>query len=541
MSILSAILEPRSLENPTTSLADPDEWLYDALGGGKSDSGIRVNSETALTYAAVWRAVNLVAGSVAKLPCVLYRRSGVGKERAADHPAYRLLKHKASPGMHVFFFKFALMLWALLRGNGYAYIVRRGDGAPVELLPMSAAVTYPVRLNGVLFYRSRVNNQDKNIPAENVFHLRGLTKDGIEGISTITKARESLGLGMAAHKYGRIFFANNARPDVVLKHPGVLSDTASKRLSTSWSAAHGGLDKSHRPAVVEEGTEVTLLSMSNEDAQFLQTRKFEIREVANWFGVPAHKLGDDAKTSHASLEQENQSYLDEALDPWLVAFESEAWDKLLTRKEQDQDSHVIEFLRQALVRANLQARGIYYRTAVMGGWMSPDEVRSRENQNPIPDGLGDIYFRPLNMAIAGEEPAPEPPPPEPPPPEPPPPEPEPDPDADAASLDAHRRALAAVLVRMCRRLNTHADKARKRQDLKPWLAERMERDHRPVIIAALEPSLAAAAAACGPCPDAAHAADALLEQARSSLAKRALADSDAAALAAALLSPTQEA
>lgn len=492
MSVINWVMG-RSLENPTTSLADPANWLSDAVGGGASDSGITVNSSTALTYSAVWRGVNLVARDVAKLPCVIYRRVGGGKERATDHPTHNLLAYKPNTDMTAFSFKAAVMHWALLKGNGYAYIVRRGDGRPVELWPLSAERTYPVRENGMLWYVTTVENEQRKIPARDMFHVRGITTDGVTGISVVEKARDSFGLGMAAHKYGRIFFKNSAKPPMVLEHPNQLSDPAKKTLRDSWLAMHQGLDNAHKVAVLEEGMKVHEFGISNEDAQFLETRQFEIREVANWFGVPPHKLGDTTRTAYASLEQENQAYLDDALDPWLVAYETEAWDKLLTQEERDSGDYVVEFLRNALVRANLQARGAYYQTAIQGGWMSPDEVRAKENENEQPGGIGRVYYRPLNVALADEngltylkntdtKPAPasettqgeqgEPQNPA---------------QSNTAALGALELAFTDAARRMHKRIMLHVERAQKRGELARWLGESMRNEHSETVREAFEP------------------------------------------------------
>lgn len=417
--VLGAPAEGRaSLENPSTPLSNPDEWLYEALGARKSASGVRVNRETALTYAAVWRGTNLISRDVGKLPLVIYKRQGEGKARAPEHAAYNLLRRKPNQYMTAFVFRQTLQAHVLLRGNGYAYIFRRGDGTPLELLPLNPDSTYPVRENGVLMYITEISLtvqgqtggapvvQLRKLPAADVLHIKGLSFDGLIGYDVITKARESLGLGIAMEEFGSRFFRNNAKPSVVIEHPGKLTDQAAKKLREQWNSIHSGLENAHKTAVLEEGMKLKEFSIAARNAQLIESRQFQIREVANWFGVPPHKLGDTTRTAFASLEQENQSYLDDALDPWLVNWEEECWDKLLTEEEKAGDTHVIEFMRHALVRANLADRGIFYSAALSAGWISRDEVRARENLNPIPDGQGQVFLFPLNMAPNGITPAP---------------------------------------------------------------------------------------------------------------------------------------
>jgi len=491
MGLLTSLFHRRSLENPATSFQDPAEWLVDLAGGGTASSGVSVNAQSALTYAPVWRAVNLIAADVAKLPLVVYKRSGIGKVRDTSHPAYRLLRHRPNREMGFFPFKQVLTGWALVRGNGYAYIRRAGNGNPVELIPLNSATTYPFRVNGILKYAVNVDGETRAVSPQNIFHIHGFGDDGIRGYSIVEKARESLGLGMAAQKYGSIFFKNGARPSVSLEHPGQLTDQALEHLKKSIRDSKAGLDNAHVAWILEEGMKLNVYSFSNEDAQFLETRQFEIREVANWFGVPPHKLGDTTRTAFASLEQENQSYLDEALDPWLVAWECEAWAKLLTKPQQDRDTHAIEFTRNALVRANMKDRGAFYNLGIQGGWLSRDEVRARENMNPLPDGEGAKFFVPLNMAVAGEEKgvtgAPQ-------------------ADQAAAADEAgaeqkgdratFEKLLFDVVDRMSRRIAKNFERARKRGE-RGWVDEAMEAEHREVIRGAFDPVVAATRAGLG--------------------------------------------
>jgi hypothetical protein len=310
---------------------------------------------------------------------------------------------------------------------------------------------------GVVFYTYlNTYNQEATIAREDMLHIRGFG-DSLEGAGVVTKARESFGLGMAAAKYGSVFFKNGARPSAVLEHPARLGEEAERTLRASWENLHtGDLENKHKIAILEEGMKLNIFQMSNEDAQFLQTRQFEIREVANWFGLPPHKLGDTTRTAFASLEQENQSFLDDSLDPWLVSWEAECMDKLLSDEEKDSDSHVIEFMRQALARANLTDQAAFYASGLQNGYMNRDEVRNRINLNPIPDGEGEKFFVPLNMGLTGEEePAPKPapaasalPPVVP--------EPEPDPqEAYSQNLPlvaAHRALVADLVARAVKRL-----------------------------------------------------------------------------------------
>jgi HK97 family phage portal protein len=359
---------------------------------------VQVNRETALTCAAVWRAVALLARDVAKLPMLVYRRLDQGgKNRDPQHPAWALLKRKSNPDNTAYVFRQALMCHALIYGNGYAWIWRDGAGRPTAMWPLDPISTEPVvQQIGGLRYRTLLDGTWFNIPAEDMLHIRGIGSAGL-GWSLIGKARELLGGYLAAAGYGAVFFKNNARPHVMIEHPAQMSEPAQKRFLTSWNAMYAGVNNAHKTAILEEGMKASILQITAKDAQMQEFMQFAVRQVANFFCVPPHKVGDVTTRTFSSLEQENQSYLDESLDPWLRTWEAECDAKLLAEAEQRSESHSCEFVREALVRANLAERYTAYNTALQGGWMSRDEIRARENLGPIPDGQGQKFFKPLNM------------------------------------------------------------------------------------------------------------------------------------------------
>lgn len=401
------IAERRSIENPSTSLSHADEWLYEAFGAEKSQSGVRVNAETALRYAPWWRGITLVSNSVAKLPLYVYKRNGENKAVDDRHPAYGLLRFRCNQElMSARTFKQTIQAHAMSYGNGYAWIRRNGDAAPQELIILNPFDVVPYRENGRLWYAVKVGDSYRRENPANVLHIRGLSPDGLVGYSVYQKARESLGEGMAAQNYGARFFRNSARPSVVIEVPGNLNADAQNEFIRQWASMHSGIENSHRTAILTNGAKVNPFSVNPEQAQFYELRKLNLVDIANWIGVPVHMVGGEGRTAYASLEQENQSYLDNTLDPWLVCWEDECREKLLTEREKSQDTHIVEFVRQALVRADIVARYTAYNIAIRGGWMNPDMVLAKENENPIPDGLGQNFFRPLELAVVGEDPTP---------------------------------------------------------------------------------------------------------------------------------------
>jgi len=466
LETLKGFWKKRSMENPATPLSAPDDWLLD-LAGGSTSSGINVNPQSAMTYAPVYRAINIISQDVAKLPLVVYRRNGEGKDKATAHPAYRVLRYQTSSTMSAFEFKSTLTADALLYGSGFAAIMRNEAGTATELIPLSPGATQEVWKGDVRSYTTVINNKEEKLTAENVLHIRALY-----GLGIVELARESIGLGMAAELYGAIFFKNNARPSAVLEHPGHLDNDARDNLRRSWEAMHGQISNSHRVAILEEGMVLKPFASTNKDSEWNDTRMLEVRNIASWFGIPPHMLADNTRTSYNSLESENQAYLDSSLDPWLVTWETECRAKLLTVSQQQRDTHFVEFNRNALVRANMEARGAYYNLAIQGGWMSRDEIRGRENLNPIPGEGGSTFMVPLNMGPASVAPVA---------------------DQEGEDLGA-REALGVILKdtlqRMAKRICTrHERAAKKPAELDAWFAGGIIDESRAVVLDALTPAL----------------------------------------------------
>ena len=466
-------------ENPTFNLNDPAAW--EALGAAPTSSGLSVTQQTALTYSPWWRGISLLAGDCGKLPLHIYRRKGDGKERDPEHPSYPLLRRKPNPYQTAFQFRRLLTGWALSRGMGCANILRTGDGRAAELWPLNPDQTYPVRANGVQYFVTHLaTGEPRKLPYENVLCIRGFGEDDLAAQSVLDVAKESLGLGLALKKWNSKFFANGARPGVLLETPNKLQEQAKKELRESWERMQGGLDQAHRTAVLDNGLKANVISFNAEESQFIESQQFTVFDVSNFLGIPPHKLGAQEGLPYNSRENADQAYLDESLDPWLVCWEEECWDKLLTEQEKEQDSHVVEFLREALIRADLTARSNYYRTALGGRpWMLQNEVRGRENLNPVPGG--DVMLDPLNMGQGGAENKPEPG-------KPPARMPPSDSRPDRALL---RPILLDAAKRMVRRVGHSAARAaRKPSEFLGWL-DALETEHAATIAEAFAPIAAA--------------------------------------------------
>lgn len=396
----------RSIHNPQIPLEQALELLS---SGYRSTSGVNITHKTVLGYPAFWRGINLIARGVAKVPVFPYRYlQPKGKELDRNHPSYRVLRIRPNSEMGPFIFKQTLQAHTLAHGNGFAAIVRRNSGDVEELLILDPQYTCAKRddKTNKLYYKTMIGNQEYEINPEDILHIRGLGYDGLTGYSVVDILRESLGLGMAMQRYGSVFFRNNARPSIALQLKGRMKDEeAIRRLRASWNTVHGGIEDSHKPAILEDGTELKTFSFNNEDAQFLQSREFELIQVANILQLPPHKLGHSVNTSYKSLEQENQGMLDDCYEPWFVTWEEEIEEKLLRENERELGTHTIEFKRQALMRADAAARSAYYDKMLTLGVYNTNEVRDLEDVNPREDGKGDKYYIPSNVRFA-DEPAP---------------------------------------------------------------------------------------------------------------------------------------
>lgn len=367
--------------------------------GANSYSGVSVTEDSAITYSAVFAAIRLLSWSTAMLPLLTYRRQQRGKVRAEDHPLYPLLKEQSNPEMTSFDFRSTLMAHAVGRGNGYAEIEWSNGGKPLALWPLNPAKTTPERIGGQLRYLVNLpDGTTANLPSWRVHHIRGLSSNGVIGYSPIRLAMQAIGLGLATEEFGSRFFGNGARPGLIIKHPGELSDTAFDKLKASWNADHEGLSNSHRVKILEEGMDIETVGVPPEEAQFLETRKFQITEIARWFNVPPHMIADMSGATFSNIEEQGVEFVTYSLGPWLTNSEQALSRDLLT--DEEKRTILIEHLVDGLLRGRTSERFAAYQSALQGGWMSPNEVRERENLNPY-DG-GDTYLLPLNMAPADQ-------------------------------------------------------------------------------------------------------------------------------------------
>ena len=389
MSFLSSLF--RSRDKPVKDRTSGSAYTF-FMGG--STAGKNVNERSAMQMTAVYACVRILSEAIAGLPLHMYRyKDEGGKEKALDHGLYRLLHDEPNPEMTSFVFRETLMTHLLLWGNAYAQIIRNGKGEVIALYPlMPNRMEVNRDTNGMLYYVYQKSSDDAPTmegssvilsPSE-VLHVPGLGFDGLVGYSPIAMAKNAIGLSMAAEEYGAKFYANGAAPSGVLEHPGVLKDPAKVR--DSWNAAFGGSSNSHKVAVLEEGLKYTLISISPNEAQFLETRKFQIDEIARIFRVPPHMVGDLEKSSFSNIEQQSLEFVKYTLDPWVVRWEQSLYRALLSSDEKN--TYFFKFNLEGLLRGDYQSRMQGYSIGIQNGFMCPNDVRELENLDLIPDELG---------------------------------------------------------------------------------------------------------------------------------------------------------
>lgn len=512
-SLLAMPIQKRAtiMENPAVDLTDPRAWEV-LFGGTPSDSGISLTGHKVLEYSPVWQAVATISEDISVIPTFIYKRTADGgKERALRHPAYPLLRRKANPIHTAQLWKQVMVAQALIFGNSFSLINRDEFATPLELLVLDPHLTRAYVAKGRTAYRTRIAGQPKTFEASDIFHLRGVSIDALEGLSLIQFAKNSLGRGLAAEKFSAKYFANNAMPSGVLTHPHRLTDATLQHLRESTQQLHGGLDKQHRFAILEEGMTWTPIGVEPEKSQMLATMAFSVKDVARWFKIPPHRLGDDSRTAYNSVEQENLSYQESTLTPWFCKLREEAYDKLLTEREKRLESHTIEEQRLAILAADATTRANFYSRGLLDGWLNRDEVRSFENLNPIPDGEGQAFMAPLNMQLLGEESEPE---------DDPPADSDPDDDIQDDSEDENQdrgKALAQLevltdaAVRAAKRLAHYTERASKDpSSFCDWM-ENYAHEHREIIAAMFASAVRAAHQLGIDTPSAGDLADRLIE------------------------------
>lgn len=385
-----------------------DPGLVDLFGfGAATTSGVSVTAtpESAMRFSAVFACVKTISETLSILPLILYARmDDGGRERAREHPLYSVLHDAPNEEMTSNEYEEAALGHLLLRGNHYSEIITDNNGDVRALWPLRPDRVRPVRLpqSERLAYEVRVEKMGDavTLPARRILHIRALSWDGIMGLSPIAMARESLGIGIAAEEYAARFYSGDGAVPVTLQHPGRMSEEAYQRLRKSWAERYGGLSGKQRAAILEEGMKAETIGLSQEDAQFIETRKFQVEDIARFYRMPLHKIQSMDRATFSNIEQQNIDFIQDTIMPWAVRWERAINARLLTRQERSR--MFAEYLMDGLLRGDSQQRAEFYSRAIQWGWMDRNEVRARENLNPR-EGL-DQPLQPLNMVPAGTDP-----------------------------------------------------------------------------------------------------------------------------------------
>ncbi|QGG47342.1 phage portal protein [Heliorestis convoluta] len=362
---------------------------------GQSVAGKVVNERSSMQTTAVFACVRIIAETVASLPLHTYRYLGDGKEKMVDHPLYRLLHDEPNEEMTSFTLRETIMTHLLLWGNAYLQIIRNGRGDVLALYPLLPdKMTVDRDSKGKLYYSYNKEGQTHYLRSDDILHIPGLGFDGVMGYSPIALAKNAIGLSLAAEEYGGKFFANNARPSGILSTAGTIKDPSKVR--DAWQAAYGGSGNSNKVAVLEEGLQYQPISMPNSDAQFLETRKFQIEEICRIFQVPPHMVADLSKSSFSNIENQSISFVVHTVRPWLVRIEQAMNRKLFKAEEKGQC--FVSFNASALMRGDYKSRMDGYAIGIQNGFFSVNDVRRMENLDPIPaEEGGDLYLTNGNM------------------------------------------------------------------------------------------------------------------------------------------------
>ena len=400
--IFDQLMQKRGATEHRSGLANPDDWLSAAFGSIASETGVVVNDRSATQIVAYWSAVNTISDTLAELPIKLVRTRKDGTNETTNaHPSLRVLRNP-NPMMVPITFRSTAQSQTLTHGNSYSYIVRNALGVPVELWPLDPVQTVPVVKNRKLFFDTVLDIGATRLSAEDVLHIPALTRNGIVGMSIVAEQREMLGGAIAQQNFASKFFNNGAKPSGLLTYPGKIRDP--EKVKKALEQSTGG-ENALGMMVLDQDAKFTPFSIPPEDAQFLQTREFSVDEIGRMFRLPLHFLNKMGQATFNNLEMMGTHFVQYTMMPWIIRHEQEYTRKLLKPGEIDRGLR-FKFNVSALIRGDIKTRSEVYAKAVQFGWMTRNEVRALEDQNPL-DGL-DAPLIPANLIVVGEEPEPEP-------------------------------------------------------------------------------------------------------------------------------------
>ena len=381
---------------------EPDQrsnWsAWESLFASKKIIGKPLTNAESLTISAVYRCVAVLSDSISTLPAILYKnKPDGGKERAVTHNLYKKLKLKPNSRQRSVDFYKQIMLSLTMRGNAYIHKIYSSSGLLELYCLMPDRVSVKELTTGELEYSFRLASGSTYVfkPFE-ILHIRGLSFNGIMGLSPIDLASQTFAVSKAAEEHGASFFSNGIQPNGVLTHPSKLTKEAADRLRKSFNDTYSGSGNANKTMVLEEGMQWQQLSLTNEQSQFIQTRQFETIEICRWFGVPPHKVFDLTRSTYSNIEHQSLEFINDSLRPWMINIEQAFLTDLFS--ESEWANYTFEFLVDAYLRGDTLSRYQAYQIGINNGILNLDEVRVMENRNPLPDDLGKEHYMPLNLS-----------------------------------------------------------------------------------------------------------------------------------------------
>jgi HK97 family phage portal protein len=394
--IVTNFLERRS------RLREFEEWMDHIVDGSPAHAGVRVNEKTAIQVVAVFACIRLLAETIGSLPFPVYERLSKGKRKARDHPLYTILHDLPNPEMTAMDFKICMMVNCLLYGTAYAEKVKDRAGDLMELWPISSTRVIPSRnSNNDLVYKIRMPDGTEQIWSQDrMFRVNWVTANGITGYKPLEIAKEAIGAAIATNTFSNMYFSNGTATGGIVEYPGRMSDPAYDRYKKDFAGKYTGVGNSHRIIFLEEGLKFTKITTPPNDSQMLETRKFHVEEAARLFNVPPHMIMDMARATFNNIEHQSINFSEYSIRPWAVRWEQSIFRDLI--RPEERRLYFAEILLDGLVRGDLESRYKAYATGRQWGWLSADDVREKENMNPLSGGQGDIYMVPMNMIPANQ-------------------------------------------------------------------------------------------------------------------------------------------
>ena len=378
----------RARDKPRNAISAAPTFFF-----GSSNAGKSVNPKNAVQMSTVYACVRVIAETIASLPLAVYEETETGSQKATDHPLYRILHDEPNPEMTSFVLREVMLSHLLLWGNSYCQIIRTGKNhiaGLYPLLPDRMEVDRDSKTGTLVYTYTTTEGNAVRLKPSDVLHIPGLGFDGIMGYSPIALEKNAIGLGIAAEEYGSTFFKNGARPSGVLTHPNTVRDP--KRLRDNWNATYGGSSNGGKVAILEENMSFTPISLPNNEAQFLETRRFQVEEICRIYRVPPHLVGNLDRATFSNIENQSIDFAVHTIRPWLVRIE-QAMNRALFSDSEKAGSpggsrFYVQFNLDGLMRGDYKSRMEGYAIARQNGWMSANDIRALENLNPISEEEG---------------------------------------------------------------------------------------------------------------------------------------------------------